>query len=121
MATNHIQKGDHIDFVASGNVASGEAVVIGSVLGVSLTAVLSGATGVAAIECVWQLPKVTTDTFTAGQKLTWDISEGKLTELSANEGDLVDCCVAIAAAGGSATTALVKLTPGVGVVEPASN
>lgn len=120
MARNYVQEGKHIPFIAGATTTSGQAVVIGALLGVALNDVANGAAGIAAVEGVWELPKVSTDTFANGQQLTWDVSEAKLTEGVAAEGDLVACCVAVEVAGNGTTTVAVKLTPGTATIEPAA-
>lgn len=116
MATNYEQPGEHITYTASGNTNSGQAVVIGALLGVSLTAVANGAQGEAAIERVWRLPKASAANIGAGAKLTWDVSAGEFIIAAPDNGDLVGCAVAIAAAGASTTTVLAKLTPGTATI-----
>lgn len=119
MAKNFVFPGEHIPFTAAADADSGEAVVIGSLLGVSLTAVLNGGAGQAAIEGVWELPKLSTAVIAAGARLTWDISAGEFIVASAATGDIENCAVAIAAAGNGVTTVRAKLTPGAGAPKAA--
>ncbi len=117
MAKNSIKPGEHITFTAAANVASGQAVVIGSLLGVALTAVANGAQGEAGIEGVWELPKLSSAVVTEGAKLTWDVSAGEFILTSPANGDLVGCATAVAAAGNGAGTVLAKLTPGTATIQ----
>lgn len=114
MAKNYVASGEHITFVASAGVASGAAVVIGSLLGVSLTAVASGASGEAAIEGVWELPKLSTAVIANGTRLHWDVSAGEFVISGTAAGDLEGCAVAVAAAGNGMATVWAKLTPNTG-------
>lgn len=57
MAKNYVQDGDTIDFIATADTASGDPVVLGDLVGVSLADVKSGVAGVAAANGVWSLPK----------------------------------------------------------------
>lgn len=116
MAKNYVKPGEHITFTAGANLASGEAVVIGSLLGVSLTALSNGSTGEAAIEGVWELPCASAAVITAGAKLIWDVSAGEFILTGAASGDLVGCATAVTAAGNGVTTVQVKLTPGTATV-----
>ena len=117
MAKNYIKPGEHIPFTAGANVASGAAVVIGTVLGVSLVALASGSTGEAGIEGVWELPKLSSAVIAAGARLTWSVSDSQFIVSGAATGDLENCAVAIAAAGNGVTTVLAKLSPGVGTLK----
>ena len=117
MAKNYVKPGEHIAFTAGANTASGAAVVIGTVLGVSLTTLASGASGEAAIEGVWELPKLSTAVIANGARLHWDVSAGEFIVAATATGDLENCAVAVAAAGNGATTVLAKLTPGTGALK----
>lgn len=119
MAKNYVQPGERITFTAAGAVTSGQGVVIGALLGVSLNTLATGEQGEAAIEEVWELPCASAAAITAGAKLIWDVSAGEFILSGAAAGDLVGCAVAIAAAGSGVTTVLAKLTPGVATIQGA--
>lgn len=110
---NYIGPGDHISFVAGADVTSGSGVVIGTLLGVTTHDVKNGATGTAAIEGVFTLPKLSTAVIAEGDRLIWDIdsSPPQFIKASAATGDILSCAVAVAAAGNGATTVNAKLTP----------
>jgi len=112
MAKNYRSPGEHITYTAAADVVSGQAVVIGTLLGVSLTDVATGATGEAAIEGVWELPKLSTAVITAGAALIWDISAGQFIIAAPAAGDLLAAATAIAAAGNGTATVFAKLNPG---------
>ncbi|HXD35438.1 MAG TPA: capsid cement protein [Rhodanobacter sp.] len=116
MARNYVNPGEHITFTAAADVASGAGLAIGSMLAVALGAVATGAEGTAAIEGVWELPKLGTAVITAGAPLIWDVSAGQFIVASAATGDLLTCAVAVEAAGNGTTTVRAKLTPGAGSV-----
>jgi predicted RecA/RadA family phage recombinase len=66
---NYVQDGKYLDFTAAADVDSGELVQVGSLHGVSMTAVANGARGVLALKGVFTLPKLTAaagDATTAG-------------------------------------------------------
>jgi predicted RecA/RadA family phage recombinase len=63
---NCVADGNTIDFIATAAVASGEPVLLGKVVAVSLGVVAIGEAGVGATEGVYELPKVTADDITQG-------------------------------------------------------
>lgn len=117
MAKNFIKPGDHWTFTAGADTASGQAIVIGTVLGVALGAVANGASGEAAVEGVWELPKLSTAVITKGARLTWDVSAGEFIVASAAVGDLENCAVAESAAGNGVTTVRAQLCRGAGTIK----
>lgn len=109
---NEVNSGGKMTFTAGANIASGQLVVVGALLGVAITAVANGAQGTLDIEGAFDLPKVSGDNIAAGAKLTFDTATGNLTTGSATTGDLVGCAVALAAAGAGTATVRAKLCPG---------
>lgn len=119
MARNYIGEGKTVAFVADGDVDSGDAVVVGSQLGVALVAVLDGDSGEASVEGVWELAKATGISFAPGDQLAWDVSAGEfIGPADADTDDLVGCAFAYASAETADTTIRARLTPGAGVVAP---
>ncbi|HEX7113202.1 MAG TPA: capsid cement protein [Mizugakiibacter sp.] len=116
MARNHVSPGEHIAFTAAADVSSGAGVAIGTMLGVALGNVANGASGTAAIEGVWTLPKLSTAVIAEGDRLIWDVSAGEFIVAGAATGDLLNCAVAVEAAGNGTTTVNAKLTPGAGSI-----
>ena len=55
---NYVQDGKYLDFTAAADVDSGDLVEVGSLHGVAVTDVASGAKGVLAMEGVFTLPKL---------------------------------------------------------------
>lgn len=113
---NKVQEGKVMPFVAAADVASGEAVVIGSLVGVSATAVASGDSGSAAIAEVYRLPKASAADISAGDTLIWDVSAGEVIVSGAATGDIDGFGVAFEAAGSGTDEVDVLLTPGSGTV-----
>lgn len=116
MARNYVNPGEHITYTAAADTSSGAAFALGTLLAVSLGAVANGADGTAAIEGVWELPKLSTAVIAAGDSLIWDVSAGQFIVASAATGDLLNCAVAVEAAGNGTTSVRAKLTPGTGSV-----
>lgn len=71
MAKNYIQEGRVIPFTAGADIVSGQVVVVGSLVGVSMTDVANGAAGQMAIEGVYDIPAATA-AISAGAKVYWD-------------------------------------------------
>ena len=76
MAKNFIKPGDHLTYTAGADTASGAGVLLGTVLGVSLTAVANGASGEAAVVGVWEMPKTAGAAINAWTRPIWDVSAG---------------------------------------------
>jgi predicted RecA/RadA family phage recombinase len=114
MAKNYIKPGDHQTFTAAADTASGAGVLLGTLLGVSLTTVASGANGEAGLTGVWELPKLSTAVIAAWDRPSWDVSAGQFIATGEAAGDLLGGAVAVEAAGSGTTTVKVMLRPGAG-------
>lgn len=118
MAKNFVARGDVVDFIAAGDITSGQIVVMGHTLGVALKDGVSGDTVPVAIEGVFEVPKVSAAVFVVGEKLVFDISAasgaGEFDDSSATPaaGDITGGAIAMRAGANTETSCLVKLTPG---------
>lgn len=113
MATNYVSEGKVIEFTASGAKTSGQVIVIGKVLGVVLGAVADGAVGLAQIEGVFTVPKVSAAVIAKGENLTWDASAAAFDDNAATPatGDVTGGgAVAFEAVGNGVTSMHVKFT-----------
>jgi predicted RecA/RadA family phage recombinase len=113
MTTKFIQPGKVIDYVAGADIASGDVVKVGQILGVALANIANGETGPVQIEGVFEVPKVTAAVFAQGESLTWDVSAGKFDDNAASPatGDVTGPpAVAFKAGLNAETTAYVKFT-----------
>ena len=74
MATNFVQEGCSLNYTnGTGNdIAGGDVVVYGSLLGVAETDIPDGETGTVHVEGVWNLPKATGTALDAGDRVYWD-------------------------------------------------
>lgn len=117
MAKNYIKPGEHLTFTAGADTASGAGVVLGTLIGVSLTTVANGGSGEAAVEGVWELPKASADVIAAWSLPTWDVSAGEFISGVAASGDVLAGAIAVEAAGAGATTVKVRLLPGAGSLQ----
>lgn len=119
---NFIQNGDRITWTNGGSaVASGDPVVVGSLIGVATTDIAGAATGELATVGVFELPKVADTTGHAiaqGESVIFDVSAGKFDnkDLSPGTGDITVVAVAWAAATSAATTVQVFLTGNPGTI-----
>lgn len=110
---NTVQAGRIIPFTAAADVVSGQVVRIGQLLGVAVSDVASGATGLANIDCVASVPKVSAAVIAAGESLTWDASAAAFDDNAATPatGDVTGpAAVAFEAAGNGVTSLAVKFT-----------
>jgi len=76
MATR-VQTGNTVDYTPGADVAAGEVVVIGELVGVSERPIPSGELGAIAVEGVFDFPKATGggSAITAGSQVYWDVAE----------------------------------------------
>lgn len=113
MTTTYKQEGHVIQYVASSDIASGQVVKIGRLLGVALGAIASGAVGSVKLTGVFVVPKVSDAVIAKGESLTWDASAGAFDDDLAvpASGDLTGAAAfAWEGAGNGATSLLVKFT-----------
>jgi predicted RecA/RadA family phage recombinase len=117
MATNHVQKGDVIDYTNGGSAAisSGDAVIIGTLVGVALVDIAVGDAGAVAVTEVWTLPKNASEAITQGAKVYLN-SSGDITATST---DNTFAGVAFAAAAGADAGVDVLLNAGAAEVAAA--
>lgn len=121
MANNRVFKGDTWTWTnnTGSDVASGQVVVIGQVLGVAQGKIAIGATGEVAVdEFVAECPKVSAAVIAQGETLTWDVSAAAFDDNAATPatGDVTKNVVAAAAAGNGETTVRVKFNCVAGIV-----
>lgn len=108
MATNYVQKGEVMDYVASATLTSGTPVLVGDILGVPLVDAVSGDTLAVQIEGVFDIAATAADTFVQGQILFWDDSTKKLTETA---GSNKPVAIAMETKAADVTTVAAKLHP----------
>lgn len=103
---NKIQKGRVISVLAPYAVTSGQALQVGSLIGVAANDAANGAAVEIDREGVYTLAAVTADVATAGAKAYWD-NTAKRISITATNNTLVGCFTEAKANG--ATTAAVLL------------
>ncbi|TGQ69523.1 DUF2190 family protein [Mesorhizobium sp. M00.F.Ca.ET.186.01.1.1] len=112
MAKNYIQPGNTItwtneDVTGAVDVASGDGVVAGSLFGVAQTDIAIGDDGELALIGVWELPKVSAQAWTFGQRIYWVAASGEATT-TAGSNKLIG--VAVEAADNPSATGKVRLS-----------
>jgi predicted RecA/RadA family phage recombinase len=103
---NYIQDGMRMNYTPSSAVTSGQAVLVGSKIGVAVADIAANATGALAMDGVFELPKVTTDVVAQGDALYWDNTAKKLTKTATNN---TYAGYAVEAAGNGTTTVKVRI------------
>lgn len=106
MTTKYVMSGTVIDYVASSPVTSGQVLLIGTRIGVALTAIASGATGAVQVLGIFTIAKLSTDVVAAGALLYWDNTNSRLTT-TASGNTLAG--YATAAAGSGVTTVEISI------------
>jgi predicted RecA/RadA family phage recombinase len=105
---NFIQPGRTLTVTAPGTIASGDVLVVGSIVGIAATDAASGADVEVDTEGVFSIPKVTTDVVSQGAPLYWNASAGKAT-ITAGTGSKPLIGYATKAAGNGVTVVEAKL------------
>lgn len=87
MSKNYRQHGDVVRCKAPGNISSGDFVRVGNMHGVAQTDASTGEIFSLDTRGIWNLPKVTTETWHEGDYIYWDVSAGKATNAAQTSGD----------------------------------
>lgn len=102
---NQVSNGHTMDYTATADISSGDAVLVGSVLGIAITDMASGDDGDLVLEGVFELPKAAV-AITQGAQLYWDDANSQVTTTST---DNTACGKAFAAAASGDDTVYVKI------------
>jgi predicted RecA/RadA family phage recombinase len=107
MAKNFIQPGKTLTLVApAGGVTTGLGYFIGAVFVVALQTAAAAASFNGATEGIWELPKLNTQVWVAGERIFWDVANARSTNVpTANR----EIGVATADAANPSTTGFVRL------------
>lgn len=104
---NYVQPGDHLTITAAADLASGEAVAAGLLVGIAQEAVASGADVVIVTKGVFEVPKTSAQAWTVGQAVYLIPSTGVFT--TATTAANIFAGVAAAVAANPSATGLVRL------------
>lgn len=74
MATEYVQQGESIDYIPAADVAAGDVIVQGELVGVAKKDIKADTLGALAVEGVFDFPKATGggSAITAGSEVYWD-------------------------------------------------
>jgi predicted RecA/RadA family phage recombinase len=116
MAKNFVQPGRQLTLVApTGGVTTGIGVLIGVTFAVALQTVAAGGNFDGATSGVWDLAKLNTEVWAAGDKIYWDNANARATNAPASGVRLIG--YATLAAANPSTTGRVRLSGGVASVD----
>lgn len=112
MTTKFVQPGRVLDYANGGTArASGAVVVVGTLVGVCLSAIAANTTGSVQVCGVFTLPKLSTDTPAQGALVYWDTANSRITTTSS--GNTLAGVAAVAAGSGETTVnVLLNSNPG---------
>jgi len=79
---NYIQDGKTISFTPTAAVASGEVVLLGAMIAVSVGTIEANTEGTGVTEGVFELPKKSTDALVIGALVYWDNTAKEITSLA---------------------------------------
>ena len=104
---NFVQNGDIVTVTAPANVASGDLVIVGGLIGIAATDALSGAPVEIKLTGAYELPKTSAQAWaTEGLAIYWDADPGEATTVATGN---VFIGVNIAVAGNPSATGIVRL------------
>jgi predicted RecA/RadA family phage recombinase len=106
MAKNFVQPGREITFTAPYQRNSGQAALLGSVVGIALQTVANAVAGEWSLEGVWDVDKVSAQAWTAGALIYWDDSAKLFTNVSTSN---TRAGFAVLAASNPSSTGRVRL------------
>ena len=102
-----IQEGKYIDHTPVGALASGDVVVQGDLVGVTLRPIAAGELGSLAVDCVFDFTKKTGVAYTVGTILYWDDTNNVVTTTSAGNKSIGKV---VRAAASADTTVRIRLS-----------
>ena len=111
MAVKFVQRGDAVDYTPDADVASGDVVVQGDLVGVAKLDIKAGVLGALAVSGVFDFPKDTgsATAIAAGAKVYWDaVNEVATTDADGGTNKLIGKVVA--AAGDDDETVRVRMS-----------
>ena len=110
MDARYVQRGDAIDHTPAADVAAGDVVVIGKIVGVAKLDIKAGELGALALTGVYEVAKASGTAFAAGAEVGWDAASKKA--VAAGASGSAKFGHAVADADAAALTALVRLQQG---------
>lgn len=108
MSKNHVQPGNVIDVTLAATYASGDLILVGTLVGVCLKGGGSGDTVSVAIDEVFNVAKLSTDNMTIGSQVYLDAADKRVT-LDDDTGANLPAGRVTKTAAGATTTVNIKL------------
>jgi predicted RecA/RadA family phage recombinase len=105
---NYVQPGNTITLTAPADVASGDGLLVGSIFGVASGAAVSGDPIEVTLVGVFDLAKVGSQAWTAGDKVYWDNTAKQATK-TATSNTLIGVATEAVDGGAGSTTGRVRL------------
>ena len=105
---NYVQPGNAITLTAPYAVSSGEGLLVGSIFGVAAGTAALGETVEAALTGVYDLKKVASQAWAAGDKVYWDNTAKEATKITTSN-TLIGVAVVAVAGGASDIIGRVRL------------
>jgi len=116
MARNFVQSGSQIEVVApTGGVTSGVGVLVGTTFGVALVTAVAGVTVAIGTDGVWDLLKLNTEVWIVGDKIFWDNTNARATNVPTAGCRMIGN--ATAAAANPSTAGRVRLGEGIATLD----
>lgn len=108
MSAKYWQRGETIDYTPTDDLTNGDVVDLATRIGVAGDDIAAGETGAVHVVGVFEIPKAT-GAVTVGQALYWDKAAENITTAAGSSPANTTAGWAVAAAGSSDATVLVKL------------
>lgn len=102
-----LQDGHSIDYTPGSDVAAGDVVVLGSLVGIATRSIPANTMGALAISGVFRIAKLSTDVVTAGAVLYWDNTNKRVT-LTASGNTRIGLAVAASPSGQATADVLIN-------------
>ncbi len=105
---NYVSAGDRLSFTTGADIASGEAVQLGSLFGVATGDIANGAEGTIKLTGIFDLTKAPSQSWSVGVKIYWDATNWWATT-TATSNTLIGAAAAPVGGGASETIGCVRL------------
>ena len=110
MKARYVQRGESIDYIPEADVAAGDIIKVGNLVGVAKLDIKAGELGALALTGVYEVAKGTGVAFAAGMEVGWNASDRQA--VAAGASGSVKIGHAVSLSGASDQTVLVRLCPG---------
>ena len=112
MKARYVQRGDSIDYIPEADVAAGDIIKVGSLVGVAKLDIKAGELGALAVVGVYEIAKAEGIAFAAGMEVGWNASTGQA--VAAGASGSVKIGHAVGLTGATDKFVLVRLCQGLG-------